>query len=85
MWHRLLLFLHLRNELDWAPPGLGPEVNHPYQEYERLPCCVHCGGGSKHAIHREPFDPRRMAEIEGLKHGIPRTPRGAYEAYRSER
>lgn len=67
MWHRLLLFLKIRNEFDWAPPGLGPEVNHPYQPYDKLPCCVHCGGGRLHPIHLEPFDARRMAEIEARR------------------
>jgi hypothetical protein len=63
MWHRLLLFLGIRNEFDWAPPALGPEVNHPYIKHPELRCCMHCGGGPKHAIHQEPFDPRRTAEI----------------------
>jgi hypothetical protein len=63
MWHRLLLFLHLRNEFDWAPPALGPEVNHPYVSHVDLRCCVHCGGGLKHAIHRKPWDARRAAEV----------------------
>lgn len=64
MWHRLLLFLHLRNRLDWAPPALGPEVHHPYEKYERLPCCAHCGGGWRHSIHSEPFNEQRVADIE---------------------
>jgi hypothetical protein len=64
LWHRLLLWLHIRNELDWAPPGLGPEVNHPYEPYSKLPCCVHCGGGRWNEIHREPFNLGRLAEIE---------------------
>lgn len=64
LWHRLLLWLHIRNEFDWAPPGLGPAVNHPYGPYHKLPCCVYCGGGRFHPIHFEPFDPRRVAEIE---------------------
>lgn len=63
MWHRLLLLLHVRNEFDWAPPGLGPEVPHPYMPHVRLRCCEHCGGGKLNAIHRPPFDPRREAEI----------------------
>jgi hypothetical protein len=66
MWHRLLLFLHVRNEFDWAPPALGPEVNHPYIQHEALRCCMHCGGGWKHAIHQEPFDERRTAAILGV-------------------
>ena len=71
MWHELLMFLGIRNEFDWAPPGLGPEVNHPYMPHPSLRCCEHCGGGSKHAIHREPYDPRRVAEILAmqLRHG----------------
>jgi hypothetical protein len=63
MWHRLLLFLRIRSEFDWAPPALGPEVNHPYIQHPALMCCAHCGGGPKHAIHHEPFDARRTAEI----------------------
>jgi len=63
MWHRILLFLGLRDQFDWAPPGLGPEVNHPYEKHVALKCCVHCGGGWRHPIHREPFDARRFDEI----------------------
>jgi hypothetical protein len=63
-WHRLLIALAIRNEMEWAPPGLGPEVNHPYTaDYQISWRCCHCGGGEKHPIHREPFDPRRHAEV----------------------
>jgi len=65
LWHRLMLFLCFRNELDRAPPGLGPEVNHPYMPHQTLPCCEHCGGGRKNPIHRPPYDPRRLAEMLG--------------------
>lgn len=65
LWHRLLLFLGIRNEFDWAAPGLGPEVNHPYMPHPSLRCCEHCGGGRKNWIHRPPYDPRRVAEILG--------------------
>lgn len=67
MWHRLLLLLHIRNEFDWAPPSLGPEVNHPYYQHEALRCCQHCGGGYKHAIHRKPYNERRAAEVEAIE------------------
>lgn len=67
MWHRLLLFLRIRNRLDWASPGLGPEVNHPYYQHEALKCCAHCGGGWKHPIHRTPFDERRAAEVNAIQ------------------
>ena len=67
MWHRLLLFLRLRNAFDWAPPGLGPEMNHPYMPHASLRCCEHCGGGKLNAIHREPYNPRRLAEILGQR------------------
>jgi hypothetical protein len=63
MWHRLLLFFGIRNEFAWAPPALGPEVNHPYMPHPQLNCCEHCGGGAKNPIHHEPFDARRTAEI----------------------
>lgn len=53
--------------LETAPPALGPEVNHKYSQHATLQCCEHCGGGPKHAIHSEPFDPRRMAEIEKIE------------------
>ena len=67
MWHRLLLFLRIRNDFDWSPPCLGPEVNHPYIKDLRHRCCTYCGGGSAHAIHRKPFDERRAAEIMKLE------------------
>jgi hypothetical protein len=63
LWHRILLFLAIRDEFDWAPPALGPEVNHPYMPHSALRCCEDCGGGCKHAIHRKPYDARRVAEI----------------------
>ncbi len=63
MWHRLLLFFGIRNDFDWAPPGLGPEVNHPFIAHGFLRCCLYCGGGSMHAIHREPYDLRRSQEV----------------------
>jgi hypothetical protein len=68
MWHRLLVFLHIRNEMDWANPDLGPEVAHPYfpdSSKNRLRCCEHCGGGKFNRIHREPYDKRRTAQILG--------------------
>jgi hypothetical protein len=65
LFHRLLCFLKLRDEFDYVPP-FAPEVNHPYEQDERLRCCRHCGGGKRHAIHREPFDERRYAEIVAL-------------------
>jgi hypothetical protein len=67
MWHRLLCFLRLRDEFDYAPPALGPEVNHQYEPHGVLRCCVHCGGGCLHAIHRKPFDAHRMAQIAQAK------------------
>lgn len=63
MWHRLLLFLRIRDEMDWAPPCLGPEVQHPYYQHPTLRCCPNCGGGRLHAIHRPPFNERRTAEV----------------------
>ena len=66
-WHRLLLFLGVRNEFDWAPPGLGPEVNHPYHAHDSLQCCIYCGGGFRHPIHTEPWDGRRRLEIESAE------------------
>lgn len=66
MWHRLLIFLGIRNELDWSPPGLGPEVNHSYMPHQTLRCCEHCGGGRLNPIHKPPYDPRRMAQILSL-------------------
>ena len=66
MWHRLLLFLHIRNEFDWAPNSLGPDVPHPYYQHETLKCCEHCGGGRLHAIHRQPWDTRRTQEVVAL-------------------
>jgi len=64
MWQRFLEFVGIRNPFDWAPPGLGPEVPHPYYRHEALRCCKYCGGGLHHAIHRAPFDVRRTWEIE---------------------
>jgi hypothetical protein len=66
MWHRLLLLLRVRNQFDWAPPCLGPEVNHPYMPHLFLRCCEHCGGGRLHGIHEKPYDPRRLAEIMAI-------------------
>jgi hypothetical protein len=63
MWHRLLLFLRIRDEFDWAAPGLGPEVNHPYFECATRRCCDHCGGGKLHAIHSKPYNERRAEEV----------------------
>lgn len=63
IWHRLLCFLGVRNEFDWVPPGLGPEVNHPYFKHDALQCCNYCGGGQFHSIHKEPHNARRTAEI----------------------
>lgn len=63
-WHRLLLFLKIRNEFDWAFPAW-PEVNHPYMPHASLRCCEHCGGGRLNWVHRKPYDPRRVAEILG--------------------
>jgi hypothetical protein len=61
MWNRLLIFLHLRrdwvNELDCAPPAFD-SVPHEYDSLRDdgvvLTCCVHCGGGPRHAIHKAP-------------------------------
>ncbi len=64
MLHRLLCFLKVRDEFDYVPP-FAPEVNHPYEKDAKLNCCAHCGGGSRHAIHSEPYDARRLAEICG--------------------
>jgi len=64
-WHSILCFFGVRNPFDWAPPGLGPEVNHPYMAHQTIQCCEHCGGGRHHAIHKPPYDPRRLAEILG--------------------
>lgn len=65
MWHLLLCLLHIRKAADYAPPGLGPEVPHPYMAHTSLDCCEHCGGGRLNAIHKPPFNPRRLAEILG--------------------
>jgi len=65
MWHRLLIFLGIRNEFDWAEACLGPEVPHPYVQHSSLQCCEHCGGGRLNRIHRPPYNTRRMAEILG--------------------
>ena len=62
MWHRLLCFVGLREDSDWAPP-FAPEVNHPYQECPGAKCCEHCGAGKRHSIHQEPFDRRRAVEV----------------------
>jgi hypothetical protein len=86
MWHRLLLFLRLRNPLDWAPP-IGPEVSHPYvahvvPEGVKIPalnCCNFCGGGSRHKIHRPPFNARRASEVMGLAKLQRDTPGGFIE------
>ena len=67
-WHRFLCFLRVRNEYDHVPP-FAPEVKHPYEKDAKLNCCAHCGGGSKHSIHSEPFDARRLAEIEAGRRG----------------
>ncbi len=67
MWHRLLIFLGIRNEFDYQVPCLGPEVNHPYFEHESLQCCKHCGGGRRHEIHQEPYDSRRLQEVMELE------------------
>ena len=64
--HRVLLAVGIRNPLDYAPPALGPEVNHPFLSHSRLACCDHCGGGSRHAIHKTPWDPRRTLEVLGV-------------------
>lgn len=63
MLHRILIFLRLRSEFDYAPPGLGPEVAHPYVPHVSLHCCDHCGGGRLNGIHKPPFDERRTHEI----------------------
>ena len=63
MWHRLLVLLRIRTKSDWAPAGLGPEVNHPYFQHEALSCCRHCGGGWRNPVHREPYDERRTLEV----------------------
>ncbi len=68
MWHQILLFLGVRDEFDWAPPCLGPEVNHPYFQHEALRCCDHCGGGWKHPIHQKPYNERREAEVMAIEH-----------------
>ncbi len=67
LWHRLLLALKIRDDRDYSPPGLGPEVNHPFRAHERLRCCEHCGGGARHAIHETPWDPRRTLEVLGAE------------------
>lgn len=83
MWHRLLVFLGVGHGHDWTPPGLGPEVNHPFFLHESLPCCRHCGGGWRHAIHREPYDVGRTLEVLRLElvrlEAVPR-PKSAYLA-----
>ena len=63
MLHRILIALRIRREFDYAPPGLGPEVSHPYVQHVSLECCDHCGGGYRHDIHKPPFDERRTHEI----------------------
>lgn len=67
LWHHVLVFLRLRDDLEWAAPGLGPEVPHPYFQHERLRCCSHCGGGRLHAIHSRPWNERRTAEILAIE------------------
>ena len=71
MWHRFLCFLGIRNVYDWAPPALGPEVNHPYVKHLALQCCNYCGGGKFNAIHKAPFDPRRTREVLGVGSEVP--------------
>ena len=66
-WHRLLCFFGIRNDFDWAPPGLGPEVPHPYYAEDALQCCRHCGGGKLHRIHEPPYSAQRQADIEALE------------------
>ena len=66
LWHRLLCFLALRDEFDHVPP-FAPEVNHPYERDVKLNCCTHCGGGRLHKIHSQPYDARRLAEIQALQ------------------
>ncbi len=69
MWHRLLCFLRIRKDIEWAPPALGPEVNHPYFKYSAAECCEHCGGGKRHPIHKRPYDSRRLEEVCSLALG----------------
>lgn len=66
-WHQFLVLVGVRNDLEWAPPCLGPEVNHPYMAHALLQCCEHCGGGRKNTIHQPPYDPRRLAEVLGQR------------------
>ncbi len=63
MWHLLLIFLGIRDDFDFVPPGLGPEVSHPFIKADSLNCCRHCGGGSKHVVHQPPYNLRRSAEV----------------------
>ncbi len=64
-----------RNNPDYDPPSLGPEVPHRFDRDANLNCCHHCGGGRLHTIHKEPWNPRRMAEIETMSIADP-TERG---------
>jgi hypothetical protein len=67
IWHHWLCLVGIRNDVDWAPPALGPEVNHPYMAHALLQCCEHCGGGRLHGIHKPPYDARRLAEVLGAR------------------
>ena len=83
MWQRFLAFLR-RNDFDYAPP-FAPEVNHPFEKDEKLNCCTHCGGGSKHAIHSKPYDVRRVREIEAESEGMSPGERREYLAAMARR
>lgn len=37
---------------DNAPPAFQDVLPHEYQAHETLRCCVQCGGGKNHQIHR---------------------------------
>jgi hypothetical protein len=71
MIHRLLCWLGIRNEFDYAAPCDRPnEPHHPYERHltfrpgpdnsrsSDIPvgeCCARCGGGRLHAVHSPPW------------------------------
>ena len=56
LWYRLLVLLRLKPDWsnpEFAPPGLEGGIRpHTFKPSASLPCCVLCGGGRLHKIHR---------------------------------
>ena len=61
-WRRFLAFLGLVGPFDYDPP-FAPDSPHRFEQHASAQYCTHCGGGFRHEIHREPWDPRRMKQI----------------------